>query len=213
MGKIKKGILGGFSGKVGTVIGSTWKGIAYMRSIPQSVKNPKTQPQREQRGKFALTMGLLKPLNPLLQIGWRQQANRQSPINAAMSYHIANAISGDYPDFEIDYQKIVVSRGNLPGVKDLQISTISATEIGLEWTYFDESTTSPDDELSLCVLNHTKNDIQINIRDVVRSDGSITFGLPSHWEAGDSVSIYIFFTSADNKNVSTSQSLVNQTLA
>jgi len=34
MGTIKKGILGGFSGKVGTVIGGVWKGIEYMRSIP-----------------------------------------------------------------------------------------------------------------------------------------------------------------------------------
>jgi len=32
MGKIEKGILGGFSGKVGTVVGGNWRGIDYMRS-------------------------------------------------------------------------------------------------------------------------------------------------------------------------------------
>ena len=42
MGTISKGILGGFSGKVGTVIGGNWKGIDYMRSIPASVSNPRT---------------------------------------------------------------------------------------------------------------------------------------------------------------------------
>ena len=31
MGIIKQGVPGGFSGKVGTVIGSSWKGIAVMR--------------------------------------------------------------------------------------------------------------------------------------------------------------------------------------
>jgi len=30
MGTIKKGILGGFSGKVGTVVGSSWKGIVLI---------------------------------------------------------------------------------------------------------------------------------------------------------------------------------------
>ena len=35
MGKIKQGILGGFQGKVGTVIGASWNGIAYMRGIAQ----------------------------------------------------------------------------------------------------------------------------------------------------------------------------------
>ena len=33
MGTIKQGILGGFSGKVGTVVGSSWKGISYMRGL------------------------------------------------------------------------------------------------------------------------------------------------------------------------------------
>ena len=34
MGKINQGILGGFSGKVGTVVGGSWKGTAYMRGLP-----------------------------------------------------------------------------------------------------------------------------------------------------------------------------------
>ena len=33
MGIIKQAVPGGFSGKVGTVIGSSWKGIAVMRGL------------------------------------------------------------------------------------------------------------------------------------------------------------------------------------
>ena len=36
MGTIKQGILGGFSGKVGTVVGSTWKSVHYMRALAVS---------------------------------------------------------------------------------------------------------------------------------------------------------------------------------
>ena len=43
MGKISQGILGGFSGKVGTVIGGNWKGIDYMRSKASKVTNPKIE--------------------------------------------------------------------------------------------------------------------------------------------------------------------------
>jgi hypothetical protein len=39
MGTIKKGILGGFSGRVGTIAGASWKGIAYMCSLPQKTCN------------------------------------------------------------------------------------------------------------------------------------------------------------------------------
>ena len=55
MGTIKKGVLGGFSGKVGTVVGASWKGIDYIRSLPASVKNPRTEGQVTQRTKFCLT--------------------------------------------------------------------------------------------------------------------------------------------------------------
>jgi hypothetical protein len=40
MGKINQGILGGFSGKVGSVVGGSWKGISYMRGKAVSTKNP-----------------------------------------------------------------------------------------------------------------------------------------------------------------------------
>ena len=45
MGKINQGILGGFSGKVGTAVGSTWKSINYMRALAISVHNPNTVKQ------------------------------------------------------------------------------------------------------------------------------------------------------------------------
>ena len=58
MGKIKQGILGGFKGKVGTVIGASWNGIAYMKGLPQSQKDPKTAAQMAQRNYFREIQGL-----------------------------------------------------------------------------------------------------------------------------------------------------------
>ena len=58
MGKIKQGILGGFRGKVGTVIGASWNGIAYMKGLPQSQKDPKTAAQMAQRNYFREIQGL-----------------------------------------------------------------------------------------------------------------------------------------------------------
>ena len=49
MGKLQNGILDGFSGKVGTVVGSTWKGIPVMRARPRLKKNRSfSQAQQEQ---------------------------------------------------------------------------------------------------------------------------------------------------------------------
>lgn len=48
MGRIKKGILGGFSGKVDSVVGASWRGIDYMRSLPRTSDKPATVAQLEQ---------------------------------------------------------------------------------------------------------------------------------------------------------------------
>ena len=47
---------------MGTVIGSSWNGIAYMRGLAQSVKNPKTAAQLQQRAYFKDLQGLVGQL-------------------------------------------------------------------------------------------------------------------------------------------------------
>src|SRR5574344_1915775 len=71
MGIIRRGILGGFSNRVGNVVGSSWKGIATMRVLPLSVSNPRTAAQINVRENFsgitkmasALLTSIVKPLN------------------------------------------------------------------------------------------------------------------------------------------------------
>ena len=62
MGKIKQGILGGFKGKVGTVVGSSWNGISYMKGRAQSVRNPRTDAQVQQRNFFKELQSLVAQL-------------------------------------------------------------------------------------------------------------------------------------------------------
>lgn len=62
MATIKQGILGAFSGKVGSVVGSSWKGIPVMKSLPPSVANPKTAGQVLQRGKMGQCVAFSSPV-------------------------------------------------------------------------------------------------------------------------------------------------------
>lgn len=68
MGKIGQGILGGLSGKVGNIIGASWKGINYIRIKPVSVANPRTVGQVNQRNKFSATLEFLQPLKPFINL-------------------------------------------------------------------------------------------------------------------------------------------------
>ncbi|MCD6201654.1 MAG: hypothetical protein J7K46_07590 [Bacteroidales bacterium] len=86
MGKISQGILGGFSGKVGNVIGGNWKGIDYMRIKPANVANPQTEGQVDQRTKFYTVLQFLQPLKDFVKIGYKNYAIKMTEFNSAMSY-------------------------------------------------------------------------------------------------------------------------------
>ena len=54
MGTYNKGILGAFSGKVGPVVGASWRGKEVMRSLPKKSNRVATATQLLQRQKFAM---------------------------------------------------------------------------------------------------------------------------------------------------------------
>src|SRR5665811_1743364 len=114
MGTINKGILGGFSGKVGTVVGGTWKGIDYMRIKSNRRNFVPSQKQLEQEAKFSLMMRFLQPLAALLKITFNDFAVKKTGMNSAFAYNLENAITGTYPNFTIAYANVLVSRGDLP---------------------------------------------------------------------------------------------------
>ena len=203
MGTIRKGILGGFSGKVGTVVGASWRGISYMRSLPQKVRNPRTAGQRSQRSKFALALRLLQPMTALLRTGWKLYAHRQSPFNAAMSYALAHAVSGTYPDYAIDPSKVLVSRGNLQSASN---ATATATGGNLAISWNDNSgvgSAKQTDKALVAVLNLEKGEAITDTEGKERTEETQTVILPADW-SGDEVQAYLGFISEDGREVSNS---------
>lgn len=113
MGTIKQGILGGFNGKVGTVIGSSWKGQAYMRGRAQHVKDPRTAGQVYQREALKILALALKPIASLLSVTFKERAHKMSGYNKAVSVNYKAAIyeSGGEPHF--NYEHLILSQGSL----------------------------------------------------------------------------------------------------
>ena len=82
MGTIKQGILGGFNGKVGTVIGASWKGITYMRGIAASNSNPQTEAQLDQRARFVafFSQWLQRVDIPRVNVSWTETNGKASAL-------------------------------------------------------------------------------------------------------------------------------------
>lgn len=134
MGTINKGILGGFSGKVGSVVGGSWKGIDYMRSKSSRRNFKATQPQLEQQLKFALAVRFVQTFTGLVEISFGNFAVRKSGFNSAVSYTLKNAVTGAYPVYSIQYADALVSRGDLPNVLAPAVTVGAAGMVTWNWT-------------------------------------------------------------------------------
>ena len=200
MGTIKQGILGPFSGKVGTVVGGTWKGINYMRSIAQNIKNPRTEGQQTQRSKFSLSLALLKPLTAYIRTGFKAYANKQTAFNSAMSYILKNAISGAYPDFSLDFEKVLVSRGNLAQAANAS-ATAKTGYVEIHWTYNGEG--SATDFAMPLAFNKDNGEAVFSTCAATRSAQTLNLNTPDEW-AGSKIVVYLGMISADGTNVANS---------
>ena len=203
MGTIKQGVLGGFSGKVGTVIGASWKGTAYMRGQATHVKNPRTAAQIAQRTKMEFARNYLQQAQEFLNVGLKDVAKHQSPLNYAVSQMVRNAILGDYPDYAPDYTKLVWSHGLLtPPV----VETVYANYDALDFLWQDNSGqgNAKADNISMVVVcNAEKQEIKYFMNGYIRSTKSTHCELPESW-VDDHVHIYITMRSSDGKLISNS---------
>ena len=205
MSTIKQGILGGFSGKTGTVIGSSWKGIAVMRGIAPSIAQPNTAAQLAQRAKFSVVGKFLRPLIPFLRIGFKNQAIKMSGFNAAMSYNLVNALTGTYPAYEVDYSKALVSQGNLPGALNPEVTSTTAGEIEYTWEdNSDDTNADASDKALLVVYNPLKNRAVTVVGGNTRSGGSQSITLPAKF-TGDEVQCFISFSNETQAVLSNSE--------
>lgn len=94
MGIIKRGILGGFAGSVANVVGTSWKGIAVMKSKPLSVANPRSAGQTAQRTRFSSIVELAKSVLSSICIPvWNGFASQMSGYNMFIQRNVANAFS------------------------------------------------------------------------------------------------------------------------
>ena len=205
MAILRSGILGGFAGKVGTVVGSIWKGISTMRAYVANVTQPGSPAQLEHRAKFSLMMAFLKPLTAFLRIGFKAYAVGQTAQNAAFKTNFKNAITGVYPNFTIDYTKVLVSQGNFTGALNPAVTSSTSGEVAFTWDNNSwETDAEPDDTAVLVVYNPIKQAAVSNVGVSTRTVGAMTMILPNSF-AGDEVYCYIAFQNAKGTKISGSQ--------
>ena len=209
MGTIKQGILGGFSGKVGTVIGSSWKGISYMKGRAQSVRNPKTAAQVMQRNYFRqlaslaaqLTDDQLHALFPKSVKGMTRRNLLQKQLDACA------AISGDVKATDLSLLEGIGNgdKINSPmlSAEILEMGGPDGTTIGFIIGYDDLGNIEKPAEANFIIVayNVTKGRIGIFNTPYTGTDFNIDVQTKGWGDVGDTVRFYITYA-ASGENVS-----------
>jgi hypothetical protein len=209
MGKMYLGILGGFSGTVGTVVGSTnKKGDDIIRARTKKARTSNTEGQVNQRTKFGMVTGFLQPLNFLLKNGLKGVAgDSMTAYNYACQYALKNAVVGEAPDFELDYNKVLISQGSLAREAMAKAQAID-NKISFSWDDISENgLCNPKDKAVMVVYNVDNAEISYSDGSVTRGSKTGTLALPFA-EPGDKLLFYLYFRSENDPTiVSTSQYL------
>lgn len=193
MAQLKTGILGNVSGKVGNVVGGTWKGINYLRTIAASVNNPNTELQVSQRLKFSTVVRFQQPITEFIRVGYKGQAVKMTAFNAAFSYNFHNALKGKYPDYSIDYPQAMVSRGNMAGAMNPKSISSETAKVALSWDAPSGSGQGSETDTAMYVIfNASRQEAVYSLNAGTRGDGGVEVTLPSSY-SGDEIHCYIAF--------------------
>ena len=208
MGKIKRGILGGFQGKVGTVVGTRWRGISVMRAMPEQVRNPNTMKQRSQREKFRLVSGFMKKFRPVIEQGFELNGVvNKTASNLGMSWNLKHGTTGVYPDIVLDFTELRLAMGSLEGALNPQVSADTSGEVSFSWSdNSGKANAAADDEVLLMIYNEDTSEALYELQAANREAGTAILALPAGF-AGDTLHAWIAFHKESEAISSVSQYL------
>lgn len=238
MGTIQKGILGGFRGKVGNVVGFFWKGQAVMRSLAASVSNPKTYGQRVARSRFALAGSFSRMFTNVvdktvsLPSSYSSTERRNSRINVMMK-RVLDSLTANSQDpttplgWDVNYSNVIISEAEGTTFKINPTNIVASyntttKQIDLTWT--DNST--PDQsqgstDIVMFVVIPSERNAEglfvysrgiINDGDFERRDAAGTLDLPE-WASAGTVEVYCITRSSDGADRSQSVFVTELTIA
>ncbi|MCG1037586.1 DUF6266 family protein [Polaribacter sargassicola] len=197
MATFEKGILGGFSGKVGNVVGTRWRGKNVMRSLPQRGNYTPTPKQEEQREKFKTVMGFLSPITEILSLYFGNPQGDKSRANLATSYHLKNAVVSTTQGMVMDYAKVLISKGDLRGIDGGTLAAGAGQTLVFGWQdNSGQGKATATDTLMVVVYAPDLNLFYSNAAVANRDATTATINLPN-FMASFSVEVWASFSKPD----------------
>ena len=191
MAKIEHGILGGFSGKVGPVVGFCWRGRWSVRAYRAHIADPRTAAQLAQRSRFTAMIRAAQQLLPALRLGFAERGRRLALTEgncftslSSAAFTVADGVVG------VDYRRLVLAAGRrvLPAVAAARRTAEGGVEVVFDAAAGPRAAGSD----AVCLVAYAPAEGACLVSAAARrSHGRASLALPGHW-AGAEVWLYLF---------------------
>lgn len=201
MGKIQIGILGGFRGKVGTVVGSFWKGKPVMRAYVYRPQSIGTNAQELVRTRFGACGKFAALLTSVLNRGLKTYANGKkiTPDNAFVKLNWSAVTASTPGSATIDYSAVKIAKGPLTGVTFGEPGFDNPLEVTVDITPNTEAEDADATDKVYIVLYCPDLNAVLQAAPVTRATPSATLTVPATWN-GQRVNIWGYTVGAAAKN-------------
>lgn len=201
MARYTDGSLGPFSGKVGKIVGSYWKGRFLMRVAPDVSQVVPSPARLLQQQKFAIMAKYLNPLKGIINIGFAHDAElrKMTPRNVAMSVNMANGMTWNGSTWGVSYEAVQLSNGLFLGVDDLT-AILQGTDMVVRWRSQNpamagltstgkEVWTAATDKVDVVFYNIQRGETLLIVDQ--RDAGGVVQPVPADWINGQNVQVYV----------------------
>ncbi|MEI7501886.1 MAG: DUF6266 family protein [Paludibacter sp.] len=200
MARFKSSTFGKISGKYGDAIAVVRKdGLCILKEYVKP-SNPNSPKQQAQRTLFQFGMKELNYFRSVFTITF----DGQYGINRALSFAMKTSIEGEFPNYTLDYRKLIISNGKLEKLALLDVKQQVGYTVRIEWNLDDSIGVSPEDKVNLVFLNPASKVVLFKQDVALRSMGTIEEDLPTIWK-GLLIHGWLYLSSPISKSFSTSQ--------
>ena len=188
MAKQSYGILDGYRGTIGTVIGYQWRGKWCLRARPRQVRNPRTEAQQEHRMLFRDMVQLAGKMKQALQTGLHLASLDEQMTECNLFVKINK---GRFTPQGVDYGALEISRGP---VAPVAFTAAAVDERNVLHASFEKNPlhlrADNMDEVRVYAYCPALQEGKLSVP-VFRRDRQLAMALPDEW-AGLEVHFYAF---------------------
>jgi hypothetical protein len=198
MASCEDGILGALKGSIGPVTGYMRNGKNVLRKRTSVVKDKATPRRAAQREKLCICNQFTKAFvgTGFFTKTFPAYGSRGTGFNRATGALMSLAVTGAYPDMQLNYDKVLISKGRLPGAQNEKM--VKKANNILQFSFSDNSEdgiASPDDTVILVAYSPILKQAMFTLNGGYRKDKKASLNVAAF--KGYAIETWIGFLSKD----------------